>query len=481
MKIPDKGLSKEEILKSLEAFRKGDFGWRSGRIMGYIYNAGEEVDDVISDAYVRYLTENGLDPTLYPSLKEMEVQLVAQVADLLQGDENTAGSFTSGGTESILLAVKTARDYARATKPGIAKPEMIIPRTAHAAFFKAAHYLDMKLTVVPVKDDTFLADPKAMEKAITEDTILLVGSAPSYAHGVVDPIPEIAAVAKKHGLLCHVDGCVGGIHLSYMRRLGYDVPPFDFSVDGVTSISADLHKYGYAAKNASLVLYRNRDLRKFQFYACCRWPGYTVINPTVTSSKSGGPLAAAWAAVNFIGNEGYEKIVREVMNATKTIQKGISGLGLRILGKPDMCMFSFTSDEINIYELADEMRMRKWYIQPQFQQQNSPKNTHISVNWLSVPHADQLLKDLTESMEIVRERTKGKDPLAFRKKVMKLIENFDENTYNELMKLAGIEGNRLPERWAPINEILDVLPDDFTEAFLIDYLNDMYMYSEGGN
>ena len=218
----------------------------------------------------------------------------------VSGDESVVGNFTSGGTESILMAVKTARDYCRPKKPGITEPEMLMPATAHAAFHKAAKYFDVKPVLVPVDGNTFKADVAAIRQAITENTILMVGSAPSYAHGVVDPIEELAALAREHDLLFHTDACVGGFMLPYLNQLGETIPKFGFDVPGVTSLSMDLHKYGYTPKNASVVLYRDKSIRRKQIFACANWPGYTVVNGAAQSSKTGGPLAAAWAVLNAL-------------------------------------------------------------------------------------------------------------------------------------------------------------------------------------
>ncbi|MBW1887159.1 MAG: aspartate aminotransferase family protein, partial [Deltaproteobacteria bacterium] len=264
MKIPQKGIPREEIFQKLEELRSNDLDWRSGRAFGYVFDAGAEAMEVGKQAYSMFLTENALDFTVFPSLLQLENELVSMASIHVGGDEDVVGNFTSGGTESIILAVKTARDYFRAKRPDISEPEMILPTTAHAAFHKAAHYLDLKVVQVMVDPKTFKAEVELVRQAITPNTILLVGSAPSYAHGVVDPIRELGQLALEHDLLLHTDACMGGFLLPYFRRLGSSVPDFDFSVPGVTSLSMDLHKYAYTPKGASLVLYRNKDLRRFQ-------------------------------------------------------------------------------------------------------------------------------------------------------------------------------------------------------------------------
>ncbi len=293
MRIPPRGASREQVLSRLEAFRAGDMPWRDGRTWAYVYDPGREAESLIKEAYASYLSENALDPTVFPSALRMENEIVAMAATHLAGDASVVGNFTSGGTESILLAVKAAREWARAERPELDEPEIVLPETAHAAFHKACHYLGVRAVPAAVDAASFRADPDAMRAAISPRTILLVGSAVSYAHGVVDPIPEIARLAQERGLLCHVDACIGGFLLPYFRRLGGDHPDFDFRVPGVTSISLDLHKYAFAAKGASTILYRDAALRRHQLWACSSWSGYTLINATVQSTKSAGPVAGA--------------------------------------------------------------------------------------------------------------------------------------------------------------------------------------------
>src|ERR1051325_8881508 len=403
MNIPEKGLSKEEILGTLQAFKSRDIDWKAGKVWCYVYNPGEDPAEVTREAYLSFLSENGLDPSVFPSLLKLETDVVRAVINLLRGSSNAVGHLTTGGTESIMLAVKTARDKARTENPEITKPEMVLPKTAHAAFHKAAHYLSVKPIVVDIDPRTFKVRVEDIHAAITPNTILLVASAPSYSQGVIDPIAEIGQLAQEKNLLFHVDACVGGLHLSFMRKLGYDLPDFDFTIPGVTSISTDLHKYGYAAKGCSVIMYRTKELRKYQIFACTDTTGYTLINPTMLSSKSGGPMAGAWAILNFLGEEGYKKIVKDVQEATKKLVDGVNAIeDLQVLGEPVMCMFSFKSDTINVYQLADEMSKRGWYIQGQFSTPLTPRNLHISVNHGTVHNVEALLNDLQECVEIVK-------------------------------------------------------------------------------
>lgn len=476
MQIPQQGFSKQEILNTLRAFKSRDMDWKQGKVWCYVYSPGEDPADVTREAYVEFLSENGLDPTVFPSLLKLETDVVRALISLLRGDSNAVGHLTSGGTESIMLAVKTARDMAHVTKPQVKEPEMVLPKTAHAAFHKAAHYLSVKPVIVDIDPMTFQVRAEDMEKAINENTILLVASAPSYSQGVIDPIGSIGSIAQKHNLLFHVDACVGGLHLSFMRKLGYDLPDFDFTVPGVTSISTDLHKYGYAAKGCSAIMYRSKDIRRFQIFACTDTTGYTLINPTMLSSKTGGPMAGAWAILNFLGEDGYKKIVREVQDATKRLIAGINSIdGLQVLGKPEMCMFSFKSDVINVYQLADEMSKRGWYIQGQFSTALTPRNLHISVNHGTIHNVDALLKDLRDCMENV----KGLTPIdsdAIKAMVGAALQSPDpEAAFGQLAAGAGLTGSELPSEMAFINEVLDALPDELCNVFLVNYFNDLYV------
>ena len=476
MNIPQQGLSKEEILNALQVLKSRDMDWKAGKVWCYVYDPGQDPAEVTREAYVSYLTENGLDPSVFPSLLKVETDVVRATINLLRGDSEAVGHLTTGGTESIMLAVKTARDKARAEHPEITQPEMVLPKTAHAAFHKAAHYLSVKPVIVDIDPQTFKVRAGDMEKAITSNTILLVASAPSYSQGVIDPIEEVGEIAQGRNLLFHVDACVGGLHLSFMRKLGYDVPNFDFTVPGVTSISTDLHKYGYAAKGCSAIMYRSKAIRKYQIFASTDTTGYTLINPTMLSSKTGGPMAGAWAIFNFLGEEGYKKIVRDVQEATKRLIDGVNSIeGLQVLGNPAMCMFSFKSDVINVYQLADEMNSRGWYIQGQFSTPLTPRNLHISVNHGTIHNVEALLQDLRECVENVKSKTPI-DSDAIQSLVRAALESPDvETAFGQLATSAGLTGSELPSEMALINEVLDALPDDLCNEFLVNYFNDLYV------
>lgn len=478
MPLPDSGLSRDAIFAQLEALRADDLDTRGGRTWAYVYDTGlAELDAVATDAYVSFLHENGLDPTVFPSMLRLENEVVGIVADHVRGDDEVVGSFTSGGTESCMLSVKTARDHARAER-GIDRPTMVVPVTVHAAFHKAADYFDVPVTVVDVDPKTFRADPEAIAAAITEDTALVVASAPSYAHGVIDPVADIAAITADRGVLLHVDACVGGWLLPYLRRLGTEVPDFDFAVPGVTSISVDLHKYAYCPKGASVVLYRDRKLRRHQLYACASWTGYTVINPTIQSTKSGGALAAAWATLHHLGDQGYLDIARDTKAATDRLVEGIAAIdGLRVLGDPAMSMVAVSAEGFSVFPVIDAMKQRRWYVQPQLSNGPSPANMHFSVTATSVHVVDRMLDDLAECVEVARERPTPAVSEQLLDAVRQLgPEDFTPETYGDMLAMAGLGGGaRLPDEMAAINTILDALPAPLKEQLLIAFLNDLFV------
>jgi glutamate/tyrosine decarboxylase-like PLP-dependent enzyme len=467
-----KGTPRETVLEELAGFTGGDVNWRTGRVLTGVYDPGEEAHALAVEAYTRFLAQNALYVNMYPSIGRLERDVVASVAGLLRADDEVTGNITSGGTESIIMAVKTARDWARENRPHITGPELVLPVTAHPAFLKAAHYCGLRVVQTPVELKSFRADIRAFREALGPNTILAAGSAPNFSHGTIDPIAEMAAAAREKGILFHVDGCVGGIYLSILRRMGEKVRDFDFSVPGVTSISADLHKYGYTPKNASVILYRNRDLRKHAWFVCTSTTGYAVINPTAQSSRTGGPIAAAWAVLRFFGEEGFREIMRRSQEATRRMLAGISGIeGIRVLGEPDMCMFTIAADELNVFEIDDEMRLRGWQMIPQFACGGGPANLHVSVSHANVPHTQLFLQDLRETVETLRQRGPGVDRAAFSRIVGQVAGKPIEEIMLALIPLAGLSGIDLPERMAPLNTALDLLPAGRRDELLTAFFN----------
>ncbi|HJN74894.1 MAG TPA: aspartate aminotransferase family protein [Myxococcota bacterium] len=485
MKLPRKGLSRDEVLQRLAGVRDNDLDWRSGRTFAYVYDPGSEAEDIAKLAYLDFLGENALDPTAFPSIMKMENDLVALAARHLGADPaETWGSFTSGGTESIICAVKAARDWARTHKPEITRPRMVLPVTAHAAFQKAAHYLCIEVDLVEVHPTSFEAGAEAMAAAVTDDTILLVGSAPSYAHGVCDDIEGMGQLALDKGLLLHVDACMGGWLLPYYRRLGLDVPRFELDVPGVTSISMDLHKYAYCPKGASLVLYNDKELKKHQIFSCSSWTGYTIVNPTVQSTKPGGPVAAAWVLMQFLGDEGYMELARGVLEATSRCVEGIRSIeGLEVMGRPLMPLIAVTSDSVDIFHVVDEMKERGWYIQPQMGLSREDgtryrENFHLSINRSTACRVEEMLVDLEASVEAARAL-----PRVGIEQIQAMLASFDlenmsEAAFGDLLGMAGISGTALPDRMAGINGLLDAMPPKAADRLLTAFFNELNHSSE---
>jgi glutamate/tyrosine decarboxylase-like PLP-dependent enzyme len=469
IRLPESGLSKDQVLLAMRALREKDIRWRGGRAFSLVYDAGHEVDELLKEAYTLFFAENGLNPTAFPSLRQFETEVVAMAAHLLGGDENTVGNMTSGGTESLLLAVKTARDWARAARPGIAAPEIVLPVSAHPAFDKAAHYFDVKLVRTPTRPDS-RADAAAMRAAITPNTILLVGSAPSYPHGVVDPVAEIAAIAQEHNRLCHVDACVGGFMLPFVRRLGYPVPDFDFRVRGVTSLSADLHKYGYAAKGASLLLYRDNSLRRHQLFAAMDWPGGIYASATIAGTRPGGAIAAAWAVLNYLGEAGYLAITDTVMKAATKIKAGVNAIeGLKVMSDPEMSVMAIGSDTLDIYEVGDEMTARGWHLD----RQQFPPTLHLTVHFAHARVADEFLRDLAEAARVVRmpslRRWSNRALIGAARWMTRVLpEEVVSRMTARASKMLGLGGGGLPGRTAAMYGMLGALPNrgDLREVVL---------------
>ncbi|WP_030169267.1 pyridoxal phosphate-dependent decarboxylase family protein [Spirillospora albida] len=469
--LPETGRPAADLLAELDRLGEADLPVRGGQVTAYVYDTGRDaVHDLAAAAHHRMLEVNCLDPTAFPSIVALERQIVGAVAARLGGGH---GIFTSGGTESIMLAVKAARD----ARPVEGRAEIVLPVTAHPAFHKAAHYLGMDVVPVPV-DDAFRAAPAEMAAAITPRTVLVVASAPSYPQGVMDPVEEIAALAASAGVLCHVDACVGGWILPWLRDAGRPVPPFDLSVPGVTSISCDLHKYGYAPKGASVVLFADEALRRHAYFASAGWPGYTVINTTVQSSRSAGPLGAAWATLNALGAAGYRDLAERAMATADAFVAGAAEIpGLRVLGTPAVPLVSVTSDdpELDVFAVADEARARGWYFQPQLSCGGIPPNLHFTLT--GVTDVEALLRALADAAKAAREAGPPDVPADLVGALAGLdLDSLDDAGFAGLLASVGVDlapSSGEPEM-AVVNAILDALPPETREALLVRFLSALY-------
>lgn len=395
--LPKQGKSWSELDGEMDAAREGDVDWRRGRVGVYIHYAGDEVLDIAKKAYLKFFSENGLGPRAFPSLARFESDVVAMTLRLLHGGADARGAMTTGGTESIFLAVKSARDWARVTRPAIERPQIVVPQTAHPAFNKAADWLGIEVQRVPVGAD-FRADADAMAAAIGPRTIMLVASAPAFPHGVMDPIADIAAIALRHDLWMHVDACVGGFIAPFAKALGEPIGDFDFAVPGVVSMSADLHKYGYAAKGASTVLYRDAAAFKFQAYSFSDWPRGVYATQTLVGTRAGGAIAAAWAVMNFLGEDGYRAITRRLLDTRKAIGVGVEKLGLEVWGRPELSILSYGSAAIDVAQVADRLSMRGWFVGRLVE----PPGLHLMLNLTHEPIVGEYLADLEWALNEAR-------------------------------------------------------------------------------
>jgi sphinganine-1-phosphate aldolase len=365
--LPDKGRNEQEVLKEL-AYMSAEENkkWQNGQCSGTMYHGGMEHYEFLNKVFSMFSYVNMLQRDLCPSMTKFEAEVLSMVGKMLHAEEvskvnpmdEEAGAVTSGGTESIFNAMYAYREWGRETK-GITSPEVVAPSTIHPAHVKAAHYLGMKIVHVPVNAD-FEADVEAMQAQINPNTVALAGSAGTYPHGVVDPISKLSDLALKYGLGLHVDGCLGGFILPWIEKLGYDVPVFDFRLPGVTSISCDTHKYGYSLKGTSTINFRNKDLRHYIYFAQEDWPGGAYCSPTNQGSRSGGLAAAMWAAMVCMGEEGYLKAAKAIMDTSMRIREGITHIPeLRIMGKSTF-LISITSDVVDPYFVNDHLYKKGW-------------------------------------------------------------------------------------------------------------------------
>jgi glutamate/tyrosine decarboxylase-like PLP-dependent enzyme len=394
MQLPKEGQPAEEVLGRMRAGKEKDADWRAGKTWSLIYPAGEEVDALLRAANELYVFENALNPFRFPSLATMEQEICSMTRSLLNAPEGAGGTMTSGGTESILMSVKTARNRARDER-GIEKPEMIVPVSAHPAFAKAAEYLGLELRQAQLAAD-LRVDVDAVRALVTSNTVLIVGSAPNYPHGMIDPIPELAAIAQQAGASFHTDACVGGFLLPFLEKLGVEVPPWDFRVEGVTTISADVHKYGFATKGASIISHREKTSLRHQIFLFDKWPGGLYGSPALAGARPAAPIAAAWAVMNFLGEEGYLRLAGQTLEAAQALRVGIAGIpGLQIVGTPLASVQAFASDRFDIMAIGDVMDDLGWHLD----RQKEPDALHMMVSPEHEKVVEPFLVDLRHAVE----------------------------------------------------------------------------------
>ena len=409
-KIPTTGRDRDEILRDMEALHtREQEQWEAGFVSGAVYHGDQEHIDFLNRVYAINSQSNPLHADVWPSATKFEAEIVAMTANMLGGgDQDICGTISSGGTESIMLAMKTYRDRARQEK-GITHPEMVVPVTAHAAFDKASQYFNIKMVHIPV-DENFRADVTAAKKVITRNTVVVAGSAPTFPHGMIDPIQELSELARERGVGFHTDACLGGFVLPWAERLGYPVPPFDFRLQGVTSMSADTHKYGYAAKGTSVVLYRGQKLRHYQYYTVTDWPGGLYFSPTFAGSRPGALSASCWAAMTSIGEQGYLAATKKILETADAIKAGIRNIPeLRLLGD-SLFVTAFASDSLDIYKVLEAMSHRGWSLNGL----HKPACVHLCVTLRHTQPgvAERFLQDLEASVAHVKANPEEKGTMA---------------------------------------------------------------------
>jgi len=391
--LPDHGLSREDVFATIRNRKAEDADWEHKRTFSLIYPASEEVDAVLAEANNLYLYENALNPFKFPSLATMEREVVEMTGGILSAPETAGGTMTSGGTESIIMATKVARERSREER-GIEGGHVLLPRSAHPAFAKAAHYLGLGVRYIPLGDD-FRADAAAAAGLVADDTVMMMGSAPGYPHGVIDPIPELAAVAHERGIPFHTDSCVGGFLLPFLERRGVDVAPFDFRVPGVTSMSADVHKYGYCTKGASVVLHRDREMLRHQVFMYADWPGGLYGSPAIAGARPASPICAAWAVMSYLGVDGYVGLAGQAYDVAMQIRGHIEAHpDLHLWGDPAATVMSFGSETVDVMAVNDVLDDKGWCLDRQL----DPPALHMMISPGHAEVVDDLLVDLDDAI-----------------------------------------------------------------------------------
>lgn len=454
----DSGMPAAEVLEGLKRLRDLDPPTHGGKVLAYVYDPGiADLDDLMGTAAGKFLPVNGLDPTTFASVAVLERDVVAFAREITGGDDEVVGSVTSGGTESCLLAVKSARDLWRAQNDRTTKPAIIAPTTVHAAFHKACEYFDLTMIAVDIDPETGSVDPQTFIAAVDAQIeahappALVVLSAPNYPIGSIDDIARIAPAMAQRGIPVHVDACVGGFVLPFYPGA---VPEWDFSVEGVRSISLDLHKYGYAPKGASVVLYRGREHHHAQYFATVSWPGYPVVNPTMLGSKSATALAAGWAIIHRLGKTGYRHAVARIAAATDRVTDVLQDIpGLKILGTPMGPLIAVTSaegpDAVDPFNFIDALKADGFLAQAQPAFRNIPRSAHLTIT----PVTADVIGDLTGAIRSAAAQVRGKPaPEA------------------DLTLVERIAEEGLPEDQAQVMATLEALPPDFAPQALIQVL-----------
>lgn len=412
--LPDTGLPTPEIDAELDKLQELEHSdWVGGHVSGAVYHGGDELIKLQSDAYHKFAVANQLHPDVFPGVRKMESEVVSMVLDIFNGPEGSCGATSSGGTESLLLAGLSAREYGRRYK-GITKPEVIAPVTVHAGIEKACTYFGMTLHKVDLDPVTYKVDISKVRRLINGNTVLLVGSAPNFPHGIIDDIPALSKLAVKYNIPLHVDACLGSFIVSFLEKSKVhgkkDIPGFDFRVPGVTLISCDTHKYGFAPKGSLIIMYRNAKLRECQYYVSADWTGGLYGSPTLAGSRPGALMVGCWATLVNIGKDGYTELCKQIVSAAmdfkSSLQKAPLSNYLKVIGDPIGSVVAFEAKDntpFNIYELSDVLSAKGWH----YLALQRPAALHFAFTKLSVPIVGKMVKDLEESVEELVEKAKN--------------------------------------------------------------------------
>uniref|UniRef100_A0A8C4EFP8 sphinganine-1-phosphate aldolase n=1 Tax=Dicentrarchus labrax TaxID=13489 RepID=A0A8C4EFP8_DICLA len=404
--LPCKGLSQSQVLDKIREYETlNEVQWEKGCVSGAVYWGDESLTNLLVKVYGDFAWSNPLHPDIFPGVRKMEAEVVRMACTLFHGGPNSCGTVTSGGTESILMACKAYRDMAY--ERGVKYPEILAPVSVHAAFDKAAHYFGMKLVHIPLDEKTMKVDVKAMKRAISKNTAMLVCSAPQFPHGIMDPVEEVAKLAVRYNLPLHVDACLGGFLIVFMAKAGYPLAPFDFRLKGVTSISADTHKYGYAPKGSSVILYSDKKYRHYQYFVAPDWQGGIYASPSVAGSRPGGIIAACWATMMHMGENGYIDATKKIISTARKIKTEIRKIkGVFVFGDPEVSVVAIGSEVFDIFRLSNALTSKGWNL-------NSlqyPSSIHICCTVLHTQQgvADHFVHDVKEQVAIIMKNPKEK-------------------------------------------------------------------------
>lgn len=488
MGLPEKPLTKEEIIGRLEECAKLDADPYSGKLFTIAFESGsEDLRNLLHRAFTMFMDKNILDITEFRSAIKLEKEIIDMAKSLMNADEDGVGTFTFGGTESVFLAVKAARD-SFFIKKGFQMPEIVMPVTGHPCYDKAAEYMGLKVVRVPVDQEILEGDPDAIKEAITDNTAMIVGSVPNWPFGTFDPIEKFAEIAAEKNIWFHVDACVGGFILPFLKKLGESIPVFDFSIPGVSSISMDPHKYAYSSIGSSIILFRKSFNKMLSQYVNLRWPGYPIVNPGVLSSRSAGSLAATWAALHYAGEPGYLDLARKILKARTLVVDNLEKLDFKIMGRPRSPIVAFSSEEVNVFQLSDEMLKKGWFLLPQrgIGELSIPRSIHLTITPIHEQLSKQFALDLEEAKLAVSKMppseigemakgfgmimglTAGEMDYEALRQIMNKLEGYIDDYGPELLKAFGLEEG-LPQEMATLNELFDALPPEITEL-LVNYV-----------